>query len=111
MSAPLPDPGSVRITEADTDLWQQYDALATPAYGHPVEDIARLRRYADLRVAVRDGRVIAGGLGLLIGQYFGGPPCTAPSAAPGASRRKNAGAASRAVCSPSESAPSAIRAR
>ncbi len=82
VSAPLPDPGPVRITEADPDLWQQYDALATRAYGHPVGDIARLRRYADLRVAVRDGRVIAGGLGLLLGQYFGGAavPCAVISA-------------------------------
>ncbi|MFD7283539.1 enhanced intracellular survival protein Eis [Streptomyces sp. NPDC059862] len=75
------------VVEADDDLWREYDALARRAYGHPVEDIMRLGTHADRRVAVRDGKVIAGGLGLLIPQFFGGRPvpgastacgCTAP---------------------------------
>ncbi|WP_234439993.1 GNAT family N-acetyltransferase [Streptomyces bicolor] len=60
--------------KADHELWQQYDALATRSYGHPVDDITRLSQQADIRVAVRDGRVIAGGLGLLVPQFFGGAP-------------------------------------
>lgn len=67
-------PDAIRIVQADDELWQQYDALATRSYGHPVGDITRLRPHADIRVAVRDGRVIAGGLGLLVPQFFGGAP-------------------------------------
>ncbi|MGW7199392.1 GNAT family N-acetyltransferase [Streptomyces chryseus] len=59
---------------ADDGLWEQYDQLAARAYGHPIGDITHLREHADLRVAVRDGRVVAGGLGLLVDQYFGGAP-------------------------------------
>ncbi|MCK8679835.1 GNAT family N-acetyltransferase [Streptomyces lichenis] len=59
---------------ADDGLWEQYDQLATRAYGHAIGDITHLREHADLRVAVRDGRVVAGGLGLLVGQFFGGVP-------------------------------------
>ncbi|WP_149826385.1 GNAT family N-acetyltransferase [Streptomyces tailanensis] len=73
----MPDP--IQIMKADDELWQQYDALATRSYGHPVGDITRLRPHADIRVAVRDGKVIAGGLGLLVDQSFGGAPV--PSAA------------------------------
>ncbi|MFE1957719.1 enhanced intracellular survival protein Eis [Streptomyces sp. NPDC059479] len=65
---------SIRIMKADDELWQQYSSLSTRSYGHPVSDVARLRPYADIRVAVRDGRVIAGGLGLLGRQFFGGAP-------------------------------------
>ncbi len=66
---------AIRIVKADDDeLWQQYDNLATRSYGHPVGDITRLRPHADIRVAVRNGRVVAGGLGLLAPQYFGGAP-------------------------------------
>ncbi|MDX3433909.1 GNAT family N-acetyltransferase [Streptomyces sp. ME01-18a] len=65
---------AIRIVQADNELWQQYDDLATRSYGHPVGDISRLRPHADIRVAVRDGRVIAGGLGLLAPQHFGGAP-------------------------------------
>ncbi|MFJ6650594.1 enhanced intracellular survival protein Eis [Streptomyces sp. NPDC091290] len=66
-------PDVVEIVQADDDeLWQQYDALATRSYGHPVGDISRLRQHADIHVAVRNGRVIAGGLGLLVPQFFGG---------------------------------------
>ncbi|MEU4013424.1 GNAT family N-acetyltransferase [Streptomyces pseudogriseolus] len=57
---------------ADDDLWERYDQLATRAYGHPIRDIAHLREHADLQVAVRGGRVVAGGLGLLVDQFFGG---------------------------------------
>ncbi|WP_046776366.1 enhanced intracellular survival protein Eis [Streptomyces yangpuensis] len=59
---------------ADSVLWQQYDQLATRAYGHFVHDITHLRDHADLQVAVRGGRVVAGGLGLLVDQFFGGAP-------------------------------------
>ncbi|MEU9331616.1 GNAT family N-acetyltransferase [Streptomyces sp. NPDC048290] len=58
---------------ADDGLWEQYDQLATRAYGHPVGDITHLREHADLQVAVRGGRVVAGGLGLLVDQFFGAP--------------------------------------
>ncbi|MFC8391504.1 enhanced intracellular survival protein Eis [Streptomyces sp. NPDC057238] len=59
---------------ADDGRWEQYDQLATRAYGHPIGDITHLREHADLRVAVRGGRVVAGGLGLLVDQFFGGAP-------------------------------------
>lgn len=59
---------------ADDGLWEQYDHLATRAYGHPIGDIIHLREHADLQVAVRGGRVVAGGLGLLVDQFFGGAP-------------------------------------
>ncbi|WP_309117469.1 GNAT family N-acetyltransferase [Saccharothrix sp.] len=58
----------------DEDLREQFTAVATRSYGHPVADIDHLRDHADLRVAVRDGRVVAGGLGLLVDQFFGGNP-------------------------------------
>ncbi|MGH3869945.1 MAG: GNAT family N-acetyltransferase [Pseudonocardiaceae bacterium] len=70
------------VAAADDGLWQQYDNLATRSYGHPVGDISYLREYADLRVATRAGRVVAGGLGLLVSQFFGGSPV--PSACLGA---------------------------
>ncbi|MFE0055411.1 GNAT family N-acetyltransferase [Streptomyces sp. NPDC059003] len=60
--------------EADDELWWKYEALAQRAYGHPVEDIMLLGPHADRRVAVREGKVIAGGIGLLIPQHFGGRP-------------------------------------
>ncbi|WP_228982250.1 enhanced intracellular survival protein Eis [Streptomyces sp. DH12] len=62
------------FTPADDGLWEQYDQLATRAYGHPISDITHLREHADLQVALRGGRVVAGGLGLLLDQYFGGAP-------------------------------------
>lgn len=65
-------PTALSVRAADDDLWQQYTSLATRSYGHPVEDLPRLRQYADAQVALRDGRVVAGGLGLLVPQYFGG---------------------------------------
>ncbi|WP_331744698.1 GNAT family N-acetyltransferase (plasmid) [Streptomyces sp. NBC_01136] len=67
----MPTP-ALDIVEADDELWRTYDTLARRAYGHPVEDILRLGVHADRRVAVRDGKVVAGGLGLLIPQFFGG---------------------------------------
>ncbi|WP_175411843.1 enhanced intracellular survival protein Eis [Streptomyces sp. TRM64462] len=70
------------FTTADEDLWQQYDELATRAYGHEVSDITALREHAHLQVAIRGGRVVAGGLGLLVNQFFGGSPV--PSAYLGA---------------------------
>ncbi|MFD9562202.1 enhanced intracellular survival protein Eis [Streptomyces sp. NPDC059994] len=74
---------TIDIVEADDELWRQYDALALRAYGHPVPDIMGLGAHADRRVAVRDGQVIAGGLGLMIPQYFGGRPVPAASTACG----------------------------
>jgi len=68
----MPADPSLTVVEADDDQWHEYDSLATRSYGHPVADITRLRPYADARVAVREGRVVAGGLGLLVPQYFGG---------------------------------------
>lgn len=65
---------AIQIVKANDEQWQQYDNLATRSYGHPVGDIQRLRQHADIRVALRNGRVIAGGLGLLVPQYFGGAP-------------------------------------
>ncbi|MFJ4741152.1 enhanced intracellular survival protein Eis [Streptomyces sp. NPDC088775] len=84
-------PGSTptAVVEADDELWQEYQNLTERAYGHRVEDVARLRAYADARVAVRDGRVIGGGLALAVPQFFGGRPvpgaclaggCIAPEA-------------------------------
>ncbi|MEU6349619.1 GNAT family N-acetyltransferase [Streptomyces sp. NPDC047072] len=74
---------ALEIVEADDDLWMRYDSLARRAYGHPVPDILRLGKHADRRVAVRDGQIVAGGLGLLIPQYFGGRPVPAASMACG----------------------------
>ncbi|MFF3730776.1 enhanced intracellular survival protein Eis [Streptomyces sp. NPDC002476] len=71
------------FTEADPALWEEYDALARRAYGQAVPDIARLGRHADRRVALRGGRVVAGGLGLLIPQWFGGRPVPSASMACG----------------------------
>lgn len=62
------------FSPADDGLWQQYDELAARAYGHRVSDITHLRPHADFQVAVRGGRVVAGGLGLLVDQFFGGSP-------------------------------------
>ncbi|WP_415954375.1 enhanced intracellular survival protein Eis [Streptomyces sp. KLOTTS4A1] len=73
---------TLTFAPADDDRWQQYDELATRAYGHRVGDITALRDHADLQVALRDGRVIAGGLGFVAGQYFGG--AAVPSACLGA---------------------------
>lgn len=73
----------VRIVEADDELWGRYTVLAERAYGHPVQDIALLGPHADRRVALRGGQVIAGGMGLLVPQYFGGRPVPAVSMACG----------------------------
>lgn len=74
---------SLSFVQAHDELWQEYDVLAQRAYGQPVDDIMRLGAYADRRVAVRDGRVVAGGLGLLIPQWFGGRPVPSASMACG----------------------------
>ncbi|WP_455351337.1 GNAT family N-acetyltransferase [Streptomyces sp. SYSU K217416] len=73
----------ISFAAADDGLWQQYNQLATRSYGHPVGDITHLCKNADLRVATRGGKVVAGGLGLLVDQFFGGSPV--PSACLGAS--------------------------
>lgn len=67
------------FVEADDELWHEYDVLARRAYGHPVEDIMALSSYADRRVAVRGGRVVAGGLSILVPQWFGGRPVPSAS--------------------------------
>ncbi|MFJ4609601.1 GNAT family N-acetyltransferase [Streptomyces griseus] len=69
----------VEFIEADDGQWEEYDALASRAYGQAVPDITRLGPYADRRVAVRGGRVVAGGMGLLVPQWFGGRPVPATS--------------------------------
>lgn len=69
----------VEFTEADDGQWEEYDALASRAYGQPVPDITRLGPYADRRVAVRGSRIVAGGMGLLVPQWFGGRPVPAAS--------------------------------
>ncbi|MFJ4972097.1 enhanced intracellular survival protein Eis [Streptomyces sp. NPDC088755] len=69
----------VEFAEADDGQWEEYDALASRAYGQPVPDITRLGAYADRRVAVCGGRVVAGGMGLLVPQWFGGRPVPAAS--------------------------------
>lgn len=66
----------------DDAAWEEYDQLASRSYGHKVGDIGALTQYSDKRVALRGGRVVAGGLGLLVDQYFGGSPV--PSACLGA---------------------------
>lgn len=76
MSEPL------SFTSADDTQWKQYDELATRSYGHRVGDITDLREHARLEVALRGDQVVAGGLGLLVDQYFGGRPV--PSACLGA---------------------------
>ncbi|WP_199550158.1 enhanced intracellular survival protein Eis [Streptomyces sp. N35] len=65
---------TLTFTQANDSRWQEYDDLAARSYGHPVGDITALRAHADLRVALRDGRVVAGGLGFVVDQYFGGSP-------------------------------------
>ncbi|GAA2798567.1 GNAT family N-acetyltransferase [Saccharopolyspora taberi] len=70
-------PNDVTITDADEHLWRDFQSLAQRSYGHPVADITLLYRHADARVAVRGNRVIAGGLGVLVPQFFGGQPVPA----------------------------------
>ncbi|MFE0460411.1 enhanced intracellular survival protein Eis [Kitasatospora sp. NPDC058965] len=60
--------------QAERGLLDDYDALATRSYGHPVPAIRQLAGRVDTRIAVRGGKVVAGGLGFLTGQHFGGRP-------------------------------------
>lgn len=62
------------FTEPDDAQWSQYDALASRCFGHRVGDLTSLREIAISRVATREGRVVAGGTGLAVEQYFGGKP-------------------------------------
>ena len=71
------------FVEASDAQWDEYGVLARRAYGQPVDDIARLGAYADRRVVLRGGTVVAGGLGLLIPQWFGGRPVPSASMACG----------------------------
>ncbi|UZI32379.1 GNAT family N-acetyltransferase [Streptomyces sp. VB1] len=64
--------GSLTFAEADDRLWQEYEQLAARSYGHRIEDLTLLRERADFRVGLKDGKVVAGGMGLLVPQYFGG---------------------------------------
>ncbi|MEU6557077.1 GNAT family N-acetyltransferase [Streptomyces sp. NPDC046915] len=74
---------NITFSAADEAMWEEYGVLARRAYGHDVPDIARLGRHADRRVALRGGRVIAGGLGLPVPQWFGGRPVPGASMACG----------------------------
>jgi predicted acetyltransferase len=65
---------SISFVEADDELWQEYERLAARSFGHRVEDITLLRDRVDVRVGLRGGKVVAGGLGLLVPQHFGGSP-------------------------------------
>ncbi|MEV6532762.1 GNAT family N-acetyltransferase [Streptomyces sp. NPDC051639] len=65
---------SLHVVPADDALLHEYDALATRSYGGRADDVTQLAGHADIRVALRRGRVIAGGLGMLIPQHFGGQP-------------------------------------
>lgn len=65
---------TITVVPANETLLTEYDALATRAFGRRVDDVTQLAQHADIRVALHDGRVIAGGLGMLIAQHFGGRP-------------------------------------
>lgn len=67
----------VTISNANEALWRDFQSLAERAYGQPIADIARLYSHADARVALHEHRVIAGGLGMLVPQFFGGHPLPA----------------------------------
>jgi predicted acetyltransferase len=70
----MPGDESLRVIAADEGLWREYGDLVVRSYGHTVGDVTRLRPHGDARVGVRSGRVVAGGLGLLVPQFFGGQP-------------------------------------
>ncbi|GAA0544467.1 GNAT family N-acetyltransferase [Actinomadura livida] len=70
----MPEDETLRVVAADDSLWSRYCALAARSYGHLIPDLTRLFPHADARVAVRGDQVIAGGLGLLMPQFFGGRP-------------------------------------
>ncbi|MDH6130250.1 GNAT family N-acetyltransferase [Kitasatospora sp. GP82] len=64
----------ILFIQAERGILDEYDDLATRSYGHPVPAVRQLAGRVDTRVAVRGGKVIAGGLGFLTGQHFGGRP-------------------------------------
>lgn len=64
----------IEFVDPDDGQLAEFDRLVTRSFGHPVADVTGLRPHASTRVAVRDGSVVAGGLGLLLDQYFGGRP-------------------------------------
>jgi predicted acetyltransferase len=79
----------VHYSQASEEQWDEFIALAKRSYGHEIQDAELLRDVADKRVAVRAGTVIAGGIGLVVEQFFGGKPvmsgllsagCVAPEA-------------------------------
>ncbi|MFE7583590.1 enhanced intracellular survival protein Eis [Streptomyces gardneri] len=69
----------VEFTEADDAGWEEYAELARRTYGQQVPDITCLGPYADRWVALRRGRVVAGGMGMIVPQWFGGRPVPAAS--------------------------------
>ncbi|SDT83422.1 Predicted acetyltransferase [Streptomyces sp. TLI_053] len=83
---------NLTVTAPDDAQWVQYTALATRAYGHPVADLDLLRPHADARVGLRAGRIVAGGLGLLVTQHFGGLPVPAACLAAGSIAPEERGA-------------------
>lgn len=80
-------------------LREQFADLAQRSYGHPIADIDHLGDHADLRVALRGGRVVAGGLALLVNQFFGGKPVPSACLSAGcvAPEERGAGLATRMV--------------
>lgn len=89
----------VTIVEADDQLWTGYDVLATRAYGHPVPDITHLAPHADRRVALREGRVIAGGWDFSSPSTLADVPCPQPYCPVAASPRRSVARSSRRPCS------------
>ncbi|MFJ4689437.1 enhanced intracellular survival protein Eis [Streptomyces sp. NPDC088789] len=79
----MPHDTPVTVVQADDQQRADYQALALRSYGQPVKDITLLGPHADLRVAMRGGRVIGGGLDLSVPQYFGGRPVPGVSLAAG----------------------------
>ncbi|RJO79349.1 GNAT family N-acetyltransferase [Nocardia panacis] len=67
----------VEFTAPSDTQRRDYTTLVIRCFGHPVPDMAMSARHAVTRVAVRDGRVIAGGLGWAVPQFFGGRPVPA----------------------------------
>ncbi|WP_340682642.1 sterol carrier protein domain-containing protein [Amycolatopsis coloradensis] len=65
------------IKEASDEEWNEFLVLARRSYGYAIEDADYLRNVADRRVAIQSGTVVGGGLGMVVGQFFGGQevPC------------------------------------
>ncbi|MFI5781189.1 enhanced intracellular survival protein Eis [Nocardia sp. NPDC051570] len=61
-----------RVTTASAEQWAEFIVLAQRSYGQEINDAEQLREVADCRVAIRSETVIAGGVGIVTGQFFGG---------------------------------------